>query len=71
MKNLEQHEGNMAAAMALSPWKTLIPKEHGAWAMLLVPFVIGAAVAGRWDLKVTLLLVSVLCLYVARNPLFI
>lgn len=43
------------------------PREHGAWGILLVPFAVAVGVAGRWTLPVALLLVSVLCLYVART----
>lgn len=43
-----------------------MPREHGAWGVLLIPFTIAAAVSGVFDLKVALLLVSILCFYVAR-----
>lgn len=42
------------------------PREHGAWGILLVPFATAVGVARAWNLPVALLLVSVLCFYVAR-----
>lgn len=47
----------------------LIPREHGAWGMLLVPLILGLSLAGRWDGKALLLLGAVLSLYLARYPL--
>ncbi|MBI2854902.1 MAG: YwiC-like family protein [Chloroflexi bacterium] len=49
--------------------RLLIPKEYGAWAMLLVPFMIGMAVASQWQTQSFVLLISMLSLYVARYPL--
>ncbi|MDW8240918.1 MAG: YwiC-like family protein [Acidobacteriota bacterium] len=46
-----------------------LPKEHGAWAMLYVPFLIGILVAGRVSLPVLLLLLAVSCLFIARESL--
>ncbi len=43
-----------------------MPREHGAWGMLLVPFATAVAVSGIFDGKVALLLASTLCFYVAR-----
>jgi hypothetical protein len=39
--------------------RDLLPKEHGTWAMLLVPFVVGSGVARRCDVVQVLLLVAV------------
>lgn len=44
-----------------------VPREHGAWGILLVPFATAVGGAGVWNLPVALLLVSVLCFYVART----
>jgi hypothetical protein len=44
-----------------------LPREHGAWGILLIPFATAVGVAGVWNWPVTLLLVSVLCFYVART----
>src|SRR5664280_497196 len=44
-----------------------MPREHGAWGILLIPFATAVGVSGVFDLKVALLLASVLCFYVART----
>lgn len=44
-----------------------MPREHGAWGILLIPFATAVGVSGVFDLKVALLLVSVLGFYVART----
>lgn len=46
----------------------MLPKEHGAWAMLLMPYLMGSA-AGWGGWASFLLLVSILCLFVASRPL--
>src|SRR5574341_2462369 len=38
----------------------LIPKEHGAWAVLFVPLIVGASVAGRFNPNVLYLAFSAL-----------
>ena len=44
-----------------------MPREHGAWGILLIPLATAVGVSGVFDLKVVLLLASVLCFYVART----
>jgi hypothetical protein len=44
-----------------------MPREHGAWGILLIPFATAVGVTGVFDVKVALLLASVLCFYVART----
>jgi hypothetical protein len=44
-----------------------MPREHGAWGILLIPFATAVGVTGVFDLKVALLLTSVLCFYIART----
>src|ERR1039457_5760079 len=44
-----------------------MPREHGAWGILLIPFATAVGIAGTWNLQVALLLISVLCFYVART----
>lgn len=44
-----------------------MPREHGAWGILLIPFATAVGVSGVFDLKVALLLASVLCFYLART----
>ena len=47
--------------------KPPMPREYGAWGILLIPFATAVGVSGVFDSKVTLLLLSVLCFYVART----
>lgn len=47
----------------------VLPKEHGAWAMLLVPYVIGAAVAGGLSAPVVAGALGILVLFLSRPPL--
>lgn len=54
----------MPSANAIKP---PMPREHGAWGVLLIPFVTAVGVAGVFDLKVALLLGSILSFYVART----
>jgi len=44
-----------------------MPREHGAWGILLIPFATAVGVSGVFDLKVALLLASILCFFVART----
>jgi hypothetical protein len=46
--------------------KPPMPREHGAWGILLVPFATAPGISGIWDIPVTLLLVSVLGFFMAR-----
>lgn len=48
-----------------------LPKEHGAWAMLYVPFVLGWLVAGRVGWPVLLLLLATTALFISRESLLI
>jgi hypothetical protein len=52
--------------------KTLrLPKEHGAWAMLYVPFAAGVLVAGGGNLSVLLLLAATTAVFVSRESLIV
>jgi len=44
-----------------------MPEEHGAWGMLIVPFLSVAAVAGAWDVPVVLCAALALGLFVLRG----
>ena len=44
-----------------------LPREHGAWGILLIPFAIAVGIAGSFNAPVALLLASVLCFYLART----
>lgn len=61
-----------AGTLQNSRLKTLvIPREHGAWGMLMVPLATGAVVAARSDVNVvalTLFLVAALSLFWLRTP---
>ncbi len=46
----------------------MIPREHGAWAMLLVPFFVGTGVSNKIGLEAFLLLLTTLSLFLARQP---
>lgn len=46
-----------------------LPKEHGAWAMLYVPFVMGALVAGRFGLSAFLLLLATTAVFISRESI--
>src|SRR5262245_60059316 len=48
-----------------------LPKEHGAWAMLYAPFILGAAVAGRVNWPVLLLLLSATAAFISRESLLV
>ena len=47
--------------------QTNLPREHGAWGILLIPFATAAAIAGVFDRPVGLLLASILCFYLTRT----
>jgi hypothetical protein len=51
--------------------KLRLPKEHGAWAMLYVPFVLGTIVAGQISLASLCLLLSVSAFFISRESLLI
>lgn len=46
-----------------------LPREHGAWGILAVPFVTAAAIAGSFSLAVVLAFAVVLLVFLARGPL--
>src|SRR5262245_11041060 len=48
-----------------------LPKEHGAWAMLYVPFVLGVTVAGRVNWQMLLLLLSTTAAFISRESLLV
>ncbi len=52
------------------PW-LLIPKEHGAWGMLLLPFVSALLLAGRLDWEIVPAAVAVLVVFLVREPLVV
>ncbi|MEN3037954.1 MAG: YwiC-like family protein [Candidatus Kryptonium sp.] len=46
----------------------IFPKEHGSWAILLIPFIIGAKLGGGFDIKSIIFLVSVLSIFLSYQP---
>ena len=46
-----------------------LPREHGAWAMLYVPFIVGTLVAGEFAPVALLLLLSITSVFIARESL--
>ena len=45
-----------------------LPREHGAWAVLYGPFVVGVAAAGRFGAPEAILLATVTAVFLAREP---
>ncbi len=48
-----------------------LPKEHGAWAMLYVPFALGVLVAGRVSVSVLLLFLATTAIFISRESLLV
>ncbi len=46
-----------------------LPREHGAWAMLYVPFIVGTLVAGKISPGALLLALSITSVFIARESL--
>ncbi len=51
--------------------RIIFPKEHGSWAILLIPFLIGAKIGGRFEIKTLIFLISVLALFLAYQSMVI
>jgi hypothetical protein len=49
--------------------KPPIPKEHGSWAMLTAPLLLGLVIAPGWHWRVIALLVAALAFFLLRYPL--
>ena len=49
--------------------KPPIPKEHGSWAMLIVPLLLGFIIAPAWHWRVLMLPVAALGFFLGRYPL--
>lgn len=50
-------------------FKPPFPKEHGSWAMLIVPLLLGLVIAPEWHWRVSVLLVAALGFFLLRQPL--
>jgi len=46
----------------------IIPKEHGAWAVLFVPLLVGASIAGKFTLNVLWLALGTLAVFMSYVP---
>ncbi|MBI2815595.1 MAG: YwiC-like family protein [Acidobacteria bacterium] len=50
--------------------RLLIPREHGAWGMVALPFIVGALMSGGWaNLRTLAAALAVLSLFMLRTPL--
>jgi archaellum biogenesis protein FlaJ (TadC family) len=49
--------------------KIPLPREHGSWAMLIVPLIIGLAVAGQWTWSSIWLIAATMGLFLLRYPI--
>jgi hypothetical protein len=56
----------MDGRMCLKP---PLPKEHGSWAMFVVPLIVGLAVARVWNPRSIILIIAALGLFLLRYPL--
>ncbi len=50
-------------------FKPPFPKEHGSWAMLIVPLLLGLTIAPAWHWRVPVLLLAALSFFLVRHPL--
>lgn len=50
-------------------WPPPLPREHGAWMMLVVPLIVGALAGGSLDWPVILTFIAAFFAYLARHPL--
>ena len=48
-----------------------LPKEHGAWAMFYIPFVLGLLVSGNFNVPSLLLLIAATAAFISRESLLI
>lgn len=48
---------------------TAVPKQHGAWTVLIACFIIGSSVGARFSLEAMLLLISVIAAFLGRGVL--
>ena len=58
---------NSRQAVKGFPW----PKEHGAWALVLIPYWTGVAAAGAYSLETAAVFAGLILLIFAKRPLFL
>jgi hypothetical protein len=61
----------MTLSDSLRRYRLILPAEHGSWSLALVPFLIGAGVAGQITPALGLCLIAVLGLFLARQPILL
>lgn len=57
--------------MAKIKFSPPIPKEHGSWGMVFIPFLTGVNAAGQFNVPALLSLLSVFFLFILRHPLLL
>ncbi len=68
--DLSKQQSNRIQFPRLVYRKTIVmPTEHGSWPWLLVPFAVGAGIAGRFNLPVWLTLIGALAAFFMRQPM--
>ena len=69
MKNFTDDRGSMSTRNLNGSQFTLPkPKEHGAWGMLYVPFVMGVSIAGSLPHETLWLLMATTCAFLSQKP---
>ena len=51
--------------------KMWLPREHGAWAMFVVPLLVGAGASGKWNVNLLPLALTVSGFFLLRYPLML
>ena len=63
--------GHIAPPASGSAKTILLPREHGAWAMLLQPFLAALILGRAWSWKALAALAALLLLFILREPLIV
>jgi hypothetical protein len=63
--------GRTAARPARLPGRWLVPREHGAWAMLLFPFCSALVLARAWSWRALPAMVAAVGVFVLKEPLLV
>ena len=64
------HRSGLNVTQRQTGRRLLLPREHGAWGMVSLPFLAGAVVGGDWaTLRVLAALVAVFSVFLLREPL--
>lgn len=57
--------------MQTKHWGMILPREHGAWTMLIVPFIIGIGAGGQWNPNLIPLALTAFGFFLLRYPLML